>query len=238
VVNGQTSNYVLHKLKLGVNIPVGTILGEVGPATPPSSSHIYFQVQQTGKRTYFINPEVFLIALQRRGRPQDLNTSAANLNYVNPFIGAEVSPSRINQGVDYSVNGPVRAIGAGTVVHVGNSIGLGPYLAYKLSSGLYAGKFVYVSDGIVSNAFVGEKIAAGQVIAYCSGGIETGFAQGSAGHYLPLAQSTGGWDPSLDAINATSAAGASFNRLMVSLGVPGAMIGAIQVGSVVGFDLP
>lgn len=145
--------------------------------------------------------------------------------YVNPFAGARVGQSRVDQGVDYTIHGPIRAIADAKVVFKGNYQGFGQYVVYKLTSGPHAGRHVYISEGIVPHVKVGQTVKAGQPIATGTGGIETGWAQPGGG-YLPMAKVTGGYSE-----GQRTAAGDSFNRLMVSLGVvPGTTSGRPTIG--------
>jgi hypothetical protein len=64
--------------------------------------------------------------------------AAASTGYVNPFAHAQVTPSRIDQGVDYSGNGPINALGAGRVVLVSTTDagwGNGPRRRWRPHSG-------------------------------------------------------------------------------------------------------
>ena len=76
----------------------------------------------------------------------------SSAGYVNPFAHAQVTPSRIDQGVDYGGTGPIDALGPGRVVLVsttdsgwGNGDG---WVSYQLTGGAYAGDYVYVAEGI------------------------------------------------------------------------------------------
>ena len=57
--------------------------------------------------------------------------------YVNPLADAQVTPERIDQGVDYAGSGPLRALGDGKVTYVGTS-GTGwpgAFIEYQLTDG-------------------------------------------------------------------------------------------------------
>ena len=87
---------------------------------------------------------------------------------MNPFAHAQVTPSRIDQGVDYGGTGPIDALGPGRVVLVsttdsgwGNGDG---WVSYQLTGGAYAGDYVYVAEGITPTVRQGQVVAAGQQI--------------------------------------------------------------------------
>lgn len=77
---------------------------------------------------------------------------ASSAGYVKPFAHAHVTPSRIDQGVDYSGTGPIEALGPGRVILVStNDTGWGNgdgWISYQLTGGSYAGDYVYVAEGI------------------------------------------------------------------------------------------
>lgn len=143
---------------------------------------------------------------------KNTSTSGSGL-YVNPFRGATVTVSRIDQGVDYVISGPIGAIGDGKVVALLNYQGFGTYLVYQLTAGEFATNYVYVSEGITPAAKVGATVKAGDKIATGTGAIEIGWAQPGP-TYLPMAKITGGYTE-----GQKTAAGAHFNDLLVSLGV-------------------
>jgi hypothetical protein len=145
-------------------------------------------------------------------------TAAAisNAGYVNPFAHAQVTASRIDQGVDYGGAGPIEALGPGRVVLVsttdsgwGNGDG---WVSYQLTGGAYAGDYIYVAEGITPTVFQGTRIAAGQQIGtFNRYSIEIGFALGQGD--LALAHS-------IYHEGADTAAGRTMNQLLVSLGAP------------------
>jgi hypothetical protein len=150
--------------------------------------------------------------------------------YVDP-IPKGVTPTRIDQGVDYRGAGTVLALGDATVVSVRTGVtgwpGLGtansgPWVAYKLTSGPDSGKTVYVAEDIHPSVTVGQKVKAGQPIAAMVNqgtGIETGWA--NAAGTGPLSQ-----DPSAGGISGANLpaggtlVGRSFEALLVGLGAP------------------
>jgi hypothetical protein len=143
--------------------------------------------------------------------------AASSAGYVNPFAHAHVTPSRIDQGVDYSGTGPIDALGPGRVVLVsttdsgwGNGDG---WVSYQLTAGAYAGDYVYIAEGITPTVRQGQVVAAGQQIGSFNGhSIEIGFASGQSD--LALAHS-------VYHEGADTAAGRTMNQVLVLLGAPG-----------------
>jgi hypothetical protein len=146
--------------------------------------------------------------------------------YVNPLAGARVNPERIDQGVDYAGSGPLGAIGAGKVTYVATS-GTGwpgAFIEYQLSSGSYAGRYVYYAEGVspAPGLHVGETLESGQTVADItpgsSSGIEIGWGAGVGTE--TLAMQLGQWRGGDDADSVPSASGESFSALIASLGGP------------------
>jgi len=145
--------------------------------------------------------------------------------YVNPFahtIG--LSPERIDMGVDYAGTGEIDAIGDAKIIAAatGGTGWTSPMntqacVYYQLLGGAYVGKYVYVCEDIVPTVNAGQVVRAGQAIAVfiptSSTGLETGWGTGTP--YGALATTTGGYHE-----GEVTAAGASFSRLLKSLGVP------------------
>jgi hypothetical protein len=141
----------------------------------------------------------------------------SNTGYVNPFAHAQVTPSRIDQGVDYSGTGPIDAIGPGRVVLVStNDTGWGNgngWISYQLTAGPYAGDYIYIAEGITPTVHQGEIISAGWPIGELNAhSIEIGFALGQDD--LALAHT-------VYHEGADTAAGRTMNTLLTSLGAPG-----------------
>ncbi|MGO9972332.1 MAG: hypothetical protein ACLP01_05890 [Solirubrobacteraceae bacterium] len=142
--------------------------------------------------------------------------AVSSAGYVNPFAHAQVTPSRIDQGVDYGGTGPIDALGPGRVVLVsttdagwGNGDG---WVSYQLTGGAYAGDYVYVAERITPTVSQGQQIAAGQRIGTLNGhSIEIGFALGQGD--LALAHN-------VYHEGADTAAGRAMNSLLTSLGAP------------------
>ena len=144
--------------------------------------------------------------------------------YVNP-IPNSLTPERIDQGVDFGGNGPIKAIGDAQIIaadaHNSGWPG-GGWLVYKLTSGAAAGKMVYVAEDIRPTVRAGQSVKAGQVIANlhtAGSGMETGWA---ASANQPLSQtaaagSIGGGNLPGGGQNPT-AVGKNFDELLVALG--------------------
>jgi hypothetical protein len=148
---------------------------------------------------------------------------AASGHYVNPLANANLTPERVDQGVDYSGSGTLGAIGNGKVTYVGTS-GTGwpgAFIEYQLTAGADAGRYVYYAESIspASGLHVGQTVRAGQPIASIHGGIEIGWASGVGTQ--PAAQADGQWSGGDDdAHNKATADGKSFSALIAQLGGP------------------
>jgi murein DD-endopeptidase MepM/ murein hydrolase activator NlpD len=156
--------------------------------------------------------------------------------YVNPFSQIRnLTPLRIDMGVDYSGSGPVLAIGSGTVFSTsGPGWPGGGFVGVTFDSGEFAGKSYFVAESVRATVKVGQHVQAGQQIANMfngPSGIETGWATGQGDQPLALTLhqqapgDPGGW---------TSAAGLSFDRLLVSVGV----VSGIPQGTTVHGKMP
>lgn len=147
--------------------------------------------------------------------------AAAASGYVNPLANASVTAERIDQGVDYAGSGTLGAIGPGVVTEVvpsGSGWEGGGYVEYKLTSGPYAGRYVYYAEGVTPTVSVGQTLAAGQrvatIIPGSAHGIEIGFGSG-VGQSSYANQYGGGYSE-----GAATAAGVAFSNLVASLGGP------------------
>jgi murein DD-endopeptidase MepM/ murein hydrolase activator NlpD len=161
----------------------------------------------------------------------NVSKSGGDGSYVNPFsqIG-NLKPLRIDMGVDYAGSGPVLALGSGTVFSTsGPGWPGGGFVGVTLDSGRYAGLSYFVAESVRATVRVGQHVQAGQQIANMFNGpsaIETGWATGSGDQPLALTLhqqapgDPGGW---------TSAAGLSFDRLLVSVGTPSGIPQGTQV---------
>jgi soluble lytic murein transglycosylase-like protein/murein DD-endopeptidase MepM/ murein hydrolase activator NlpD len=112
---------------------------------------------------------------------------AAAGSYVNPFsLSANLVTGRIDQGVDFTGEGPIVAIGDATVLAVGApGWPEGGGVLYQLLDGPLKGQSVFVYEGVDATVQPGQTVRAGQQIATFrpGGSIETGLAD-SAG--VPL----------------------------------------------------
>jgi hypothetical protein len=147
----------------------------------------------------------------------------ASGDYVNPFAQVKgLTPERIDMGVDYGGVGPVLALGSGTVFNT-NGPGWpgGAFIGITLDSGPFAGLSYFVAENVKPAVHVGDHVGAGQPIAlmyHGSAGIETGWAAGRGDQ--PLAAALGQQFRHGDPGAWTSAAGLSFDRVLVAAGAP------------------
>lgn len=147
--------------------------------------------------------------------------------YVNPFSRISgLVPERIDQGVDFSGDGPILAMGNAVIVRAVSSSGAsgwpgspGGFVSYRLLDGPAAGRIVYVAEDITPTVREGQQVSAGEQIAtfHASGtGLETGWASGVGTSTLSSLPSAGG-------IQAggpfPTKVGINFDQLLVSLGV-------------------
>jgi murein DD-endopeptidase MepM/ murein hydrolase activator NlpD len=144
-------------------------------------------------------------------------------DYVNPFAQVRgLTPERIDMGVDYAGAGPVLALGSGTVFNTkGPGWPGGAFIGITLDSGPFAGLSYFVAENVKPAVHVGDHVAAGQPIALMyrgSAGIEAGWAAGRGDQ--PLAAALGQQFRHGDPGAWTSAAGLSFDRVLVAAGAP------------------
>ena len=148
--------------------------------------------------------------------------------YVNGYAG--LTRGRIDQGVDFSGSGWIRAIGRGIVTradHGGTGWpGIGGMLVYHLTSGPLRGANIFIAEDVKLHVRVGQTIRAGQRIAFATGGhtgIETGF---SDRHGTPLDHS---WYVN-QADGTPTKHGKLFNRFLDQLGSGGGFGGGVPGG--------
>jgi len=145
--------------------------------------------------------------------------------YANPFRAANIiQDQRVDQGVDFVGSGPVYAVGDGTVLSIKNAgwppFGPGAcdetFITYRLSDGPAAGDTVYVAQSIAPTVTPGETVTPNTIVGdMCpSGGIETGWANGSA-----IGETMAATYGQFYGANST-AFGENFNQLLASLGGP------------------
>ena len=158
--------------------------------------------------------------------------------YQNPLRDVQqLSPERIDQGVDYSGEGPVHPLGDGTIVDNGNGGltssgwdygGYDAFIIEKLSDGPASGKLVYVAEACIPKVTVGQTVTPNDVLCNMinpsSTGIETGWASG-------VGATSESSTPAGGSINGASACivaspswptliGENYSDLLVSLGAP------------------
>lgn len=160
------------------------------------------------------------------------------MSYTNPFPGSITAPGRTDEGVDPTITkgGPIVAIGNAKIVALNhNFYGTTPYLVYELTDGPRQGRRVYVSEYFTPRVVPGQQVKAGEIIGVGTGrAIETGWAGGPAGSYLPLANKAQGGDYTEGKV---TAAGTDFAQFLGGLGTPGyahAAFGAAGSGSAAG----
>jgi LysM repeat protein len=145
--------------------------------------------------------------------------------YVNPLSKvANLRPERIDQGADFSGSGPVLAIGNAVITETnGGGWPGGPFMSYRLTSGPFAGRYVYVAENITPTVSVGQTVRAGQQIAVMfdgGSGIETGWA--ATGGFQPLSQTAAAGSISGSNLppDGGTAVAKDFDTFLHSLGVP------------------
>jgi hypothetical protein len=188
--------------------PYAAAYNGTGPAATAYANRVI-----TDANSYQGNGQENFVGLRSAG----CSTPVSDTGYVNPFAHAQIAPSRIDQGVDYSGTGPIDALGPGRVVLVstddtgwGNGNG---WISYQLTAGTYAGNYIYVAEGITPTVHQGELVSAGWPIGTFNGhSIEIGFALGQGD--LALAHT-------VYHEGADTAAGRTMNTLLTSLGAAG-----------------
>lgn len=154
-------------------------------------------------------------------------------DYKNPLRDiTNLTPERVDMGVDYAGQGPIYALGPGIITAANTSwaggvgaVGPGTWVVEKLASGPLAGHQIYVSENVEARVSVGQHVTADTVIAYMTGqgaGIETGIAaDGTPGEYgETLAASLNQQAPGHDPGAWSSSAGAAYSAILGALGAP------------------
>lgn len=152
---------------------------------------------------------------------------ATAVRYYNPLEAADVTPERIDQGVDYAAHdGYLVAIADGTVNRsvVSGSGWPGAYLSYTITvPGPLYNRTIYYAEGVIPLVHSGEHVHGGQRIANLirnsPHGIELGYAAGPH-TFESWAMVHGGWTHEDDLHNLPTRAGIAFSRLIQSLGGP------------------
>jgi murein DD-endopeptidase MepM/ murein hydrolase activator NlpD len=216
----ETRSYV--SAILGGANPPATVAGTTRTTTTPSVDNSAQRAALIGRFLSDKNPDVLGFALGVRalndtGQTQPGGPAPVSSGYVDPFGASLKGPGRIDEGVDPTIHGPIRAIGNAKVVAIQHNFYKGqPYIVYQLSDGPHAGKYVYVSELVTPTVRPGQTVRAGDVIATGHGPIETGWAGGPKGSYLPLANRAQGGTYTEGAVTGP---GRSFAQLLRSLGV-------------------
>lgn len=162
------------------------------------------------------------ITSTRSNRPP-AGGSVSPTGYVNPFKNiSNLGPLRVDMGVDYSGSGTFVALGNAKVFcTAGPGWPGGTFIGYTLLDGAYKGRHVYHAENVTALVQVGQTVRAGDpvgVMHNASPHTEHGWASGNGDVTLAaeLNQQFTAGDPGAW----SSAAGISFNRLLVSLGCP------------------
>lgn len=146
--------------------------------------------------------------------------------YANPLRSVQqLTPERIDEGVDYTGTGPVYALGPGTVTYVDTTGKWFPdapdYIAYRLIAGADRGATVYVAECAAPEVHVGQTLTDASVIATmtdCGYGMETGWANGLR---LPDSAASPCWSGADNGGGSyPSGYGIDFSDLLQSLGAP------------------
>lgn len=159
------------------------------------------------------------LAAQEASHPVSFSLNPSPGTYANPLRAiASLNPERIDQGVDYSGYGPIFAVGDGQILSTSNSGWPGgTFISYRLADGPGAGLVVYAAEDIDPAVSVGQSVTAGTVLGTMyegPDGIETGWADPS-GDGTTMARDAG----QFSGANST-AYGANFSQLLVSVGAP------------------
>ena len=139
--------------------------------------------------------------------------------YRSPFAVETYLVGRTDMGVDVCLHrrDPILAVGDGVVTGIIHDwYARQPYIWYQLTSGPFAGRYVYVAEQINRLARIGQRLHAGQPVArFARKGtcIETGWSSADG---QTLAQATTGYSE-----GQITKAGVSFARFLLSLGVQG-----------------
>ncbi len=143
--------------------------------------------------------------------------------YGNPLRSVQsLVPERIDQGVDYSGNGPVYAMGDGVVLSLNNNGWPGTgNVTYQLTDGPAQGLDVYFAECIQPTVQAGELVnqytQIGVMSTGCGTGIETGWSEG--GNLIPDAAAYWCFDG-----NDPTSYGVNFSDFLASTGAPGGII--------------
>ncbi len=159
-------------------------------------------------------------------------TTSSNISaYENPLraimANHTIFARRIDQGVDYGGQGPIYALGDGTVDQaypynsnsgwpgINGASSAGGYVSYTLTDGPAAGKIVYFAENCQPTVTVNQQVTPNTVICQMQGEtaswIETGWAASASGTATMAGNC---WD------TVSSAFGVNFSQLLQKLGAP------------------
>ena len=167
------------------------------------------------------------------GGPACSSANVAPGQYANPFAHTRnLTPQRIDMGVDYDGQGEIDAIGDAHITFAATGIGGGWVcstptnggVVYQLDDGPDQGKWVYVAEDVIPTVKAGDTVRAGQQIATFAppggtGCIEIGWASGP-GSPSPIALQDGGFQDGSGCAAWRTAAGDNMSDLIHSLGGP------------------
>ena len=167
------------------------------------------------------------------GGPACSSANVAPGQYANPFAHTRnLTPQRIDMGVDYDGQGEIDAIGDAHITFAATGIGGGWVcstptnggIVYQLDDGPDQGKWVYVAEDVIPTVKAGDTVRAGQQIATFAppggtGCIEIGWASGP-GSPSPIALQDGGFQDGSGCAAWRTAAGDNMSDLIHSLGGP------------------
>lgn len=149
--------------------------------------------------------------------------------YKNPLRACNPVSGRIDQGVDYTCNGPAYALGPSVITVATANSGWpgGGAVVGRLTEGPLAGNSWYITEDIAPAVSVGDVVTADTVVGYIGTGnapgpwIETGWAENGGGDNT-LASQRGDSDPNIGSSEWSTAEGFDYSRLLEYLGcVPG-----------------
>ena len=160
-----------------------------------------------------------MAAAQAAANPVNVTFSPTPGTYTDPIANiGDLTPERVDQGVDYSGFGPITAVGDAQIESTSNSGWPGgTFICYKLLDGPAAGLAMYAAEDIEPLVSVGQQVSAGQTIGNMyegPDGIETGWADPSCDG-VTMARDYGQFSGS----NST-AFGANYSQMLQWLGAP------------------
>ncbi len=156
--------------------------------------------------------------------------------YQNPLRAvSQLTPERIDQGVDYTGGGPIYAIGDGIVLNTTNAGWPGNgFITYQLLDGPAAGDIVYVAENVVPKVTVGQTVTSSTVVGTlidASPNLEIGWAE-PPGNGESLARASGQWTTLAATGTLPTAYGSNFSALLAVLGAPPGISGGAVQGTV------